>query len=132
MSFTYRDRAAGDRREIATLPGETFLKRFLLHVVPNGFMRVRHYGFLANCVKQQNLARCRQLLAVRPVSDEPTDPQTAEAWFQELTGIDLTRCPDCGGPLIRHELPRREPPRRHSIVRSPVRRSRSPPNQDTS
>lgn len=132
VSFTYRNRAAGDRRQTATLPGETFLKRFLLHVLPNGFMRVRHYGFLANCVKQQNLARCRELLAVRPVSDEPIDRQTAQEWFQELTGIDLTTCPDCGGRLIRSELPPRDQPRSCSIVRSPIRRSRSPPNQDTS
>ena len=102
VRFTYRDRSSGDRRKIASLPGEEFIRRFLLHVLPPGFMRIRHYGFLANRAKKTCLAQCRQQLGAP--APEPAVAKTVADWIRDLTGIDITRCPHCGAPLDREEL----------------------------
>jgi hypothetical protein len=129
VRFHYRDRRDGDRRKTATLPADEFIGRFLQHVLPDGFMRIRHYGFLANCVKQRDLARCRELLGARP----PAPPQagTVAEWIWLLAGLDVTRCPHCGGTLCRHELAplpqvHRWPPRERDFPNS------SAPSWDTS
>jgi hypothetical protein len=78
-----------------TLPAEAFLRRFLLHVLPPGFVRIRHYGLLANPVRRERIARCHQLLNTAP---DPTPAPTRESWEQlllRLTGEDVTRCPQC-------------------------------------
>ena len=49
-----------------TLPAEEFIRRFLIHVLPNGFHRIRYYGFLSNCHRAQKLARCRELIGMAP------------------------------------------------------------------
>lgn len=114
VRFAYRDRADGDRKKTAALSVETFIGRFLLHVLPPGFMRIRHYGFLANRAKQTCLAQCReQLHASAP---KPLEPKTVADWMLELTGVDVTRCPHCGAPLESEELaapgtPERRAPR---------------------
>lgn len=104
VCFHYRDRADGDKRKLASLPAHEFLHRFLCHVLPSGLQRIRHYGLLANRRKQDNLNRCRQLLKLAP-PEVPQKKTTAE-WLRLLLGIDITRCPQCGGPLQRSELPR--------------------------
>src|SRR2546426_1727359 len=107
VTFGYKDRADGDRRKHMTLPAEAFLRRFLLHVLPPGFVRIRHYGLLANAVRQERIALCRQLLGV---STEATPSLPREGWEQlllRLTGEDVTRCPHCGAGRLRttHEIP---------------------------
>jgi len=102
VRFTYRDRSDGDRRKIASLPGEEFIRRFLLHVLPPGFMRIRHYGFLANRAKKTCLAQCREQLGA--TAPEPAEAKTVADWIRDLTGTDITRCPHCGTPLDREEL----------------------------
>lgn len=99
VRYTYRDRRDGDRQKVDELPAEEFLHRFLQHVLPDGFFRIRHYGLLANCIKSQRLAECRRLLGVRVsgVAEEP--PQTAAQGLLVLLGIDITQCPRCGGRL---------------------------------
>jgi len=102
VTFAYRDRADGDRRKELTLPATSFLRRFLLHVLPKGFVRLRHFGLLANAVRKERIARCRALLGVH---EEPTaDPAPQESWqelLERLTGRDVTRCPRCGrGRLV--------------------------------
>ena len=116
VCFHYRDRADGDTRKIASLPADEFLHRFLCHVLPSGLQRIRHYGLLANCNKQDNLKRCRQLLTVAP--PEPPEKKTTAEWLLLLLGIDITRCPQCGGPLQCTELPRvpLHYPARHRVV----------------
>ena len=70
-------------------------------------MRIRHYGFLANRAKKSGLAQCREQLPV--AAPAPPKPKTAADWLFERTGVDVTRCPHCGGPLAAEErLP--EPP----------------------
>lgn len=104
VHFHYRDRADGDQRKIAKLPADEFLRRFLQHVLPKRFLRIRHYGLLANRHKQERLERCREYLG----ADTPTQPQkknTAE-WILLILGIDVSRCPQCGArTLERTELP---------------------------
>lgn len=108
--FHYRDRAAGDVRKLATLPADEFLRRFLCHVLPNGFQRIRHYGLLASRTKQDALSRCRELLG----KTEPTLPvkKTTAEWVLMLLGIDVNCCPNCGQKTL------------HSETLPPVRRNR--------
>jgi len=108
VRYRYRDRRDGDRLKTDVLPAEEFLRRFLQHVLPDHFLRIRHYGLLANRVKQKHLTRCRQLLAVRPPATADDQPSTAADWMRVLLGIDITRCPCCGAKLHREILP---PPR---------------------
>jgi hypothetical protein len=95
VRFTFRNRQQGDRLEVEQLEAHTFIKRFLLHVLPAGFMRIRHYGLLANRCKARPLSLCRQALGqVEP--EPPLEPQSVAQWMQSWTGIDITRCPSCG------------------------------------
>jgi hypothetical protein len=95
VTFNYRDRRDHDRVKQLTLPAAEFIRRFLLHVVPQGFCRIRHYGFLGSRHKEQRLARCRELLG-QPVEAIPELPRGSCALLLQLTGIDVTRCPCCG------------------------------------
>lgn len=105
IHFTFRNRKQGDRMEIAKLEAHTFIKRFLMHVLPSGFVRIRHCGLLANRCKASTLPLCRQALGqVDP--PRPSQPRSVAPWMQQWTGIDITRCPACGHqPLERHPLP---------------------------
>jgi hypothetical protein len=94
VTFRYRDRRDGDTVKLCTLTPDEFIRRFLLHVVPKGFKRIPHYGFLAGKAKARDLPRCRALLGVPPQLPKPTDRATQELLL-ELTGFDLTQCPHC-------------------------------------
>jgi len=104
VTFSYRDRRRGDEQRTATLGAHAFIARFLLHVLPGGFMRIRHYGFLASRCKTESLRRCRLLLG-QP-ADPPARPKlTVAQWLKRLLDIDVNRCPACGsGPLLRTKL----------------------------
>ena len=96
VTFLYKDRADGDRSKPLTLPAEAFLRRFLLHVLPRNFVRIRHYGLLANSVRRKRIALCRKLLHA---SEEVAPHAPRETWEELLlrvTGNDVTRCPQCG------------------------------------
>ena len=67
VSFHWRDYRHHGKRKLMTLPAQEFLRRFLLHILPLGFQRIRHYGFLGNRYRQAKLAHCRALLAVSTV-----------------------------------------------------------------
>lgn len=105
IRFTFRNRQQGDRIETAQLDAHTFIKRFLRHLLPLGFVRIRHYGLLANRCKAYTLPLCRQALGQVEPPPQP-EPKSVAQWMQEWTGIDITRCPACGHqPLERHPLP---------------------------
>lgn len=105
VRFTFRNRQHGDRMEIAQLDAHTFIERFLRHLLPSGFVRIRHYGLLANRCKANTLPLCRQALR-QGVPPPPPEPKSAAQWMRQWTGIDITRCPVCGyQPLERHPLP---------------------------
>lgn len=105
VTFSYRDRKNHNQRNVMRLQTEEFIRRFLLHVIPKGFMRVRHFGFLANNAKER-LSKCRQLLGLLPALPKPPQRSTHELMLA-LTGIDLTRCPRCrkGTLIFRAQLP---------------------------
>jgi len=94
VRFRWRDYADGDRVKIMTLAAEEFIRRFLLHVVPGGFVRIRHFGFLANRTRRAKLARCRALLA-QPPAPAASAIESVAALMRRLTGIDIDRCPVC-------------------------------------
>jgi hypothetical protein len=104
VTFLYKDRADGGRRKLLTLPAESFLRRFLLHVLPRSFVRIRHYGLLANSVRRERIARCRKLLPPCEEVVSPAAPETWEALLLRLTGNDVTRCPQCGKGHLRTTL----------------------------
>jgi hypothetical protein len=93
VTFSYRDRKDQNRKKTMPLDAHQFMRRFLLHVIPKGFVRVRHFGFLANRSKGL-LAKCRQLLDVDPALPKLPSKSVHELMLQ-LTGIDITRCPLC-------------------------------------
>jgi hypothetical protein len=105
IRFTFRNRQQGDRSEIAPLDAYTFIQRFLRHGRPAGFVRIRHYGLLANRCKAYTLPLCRQALGQVAPPPQP-EPKSVTEWMQQWTGIDITCCPACGHqPLDRHPLP---------------------------
>jgi hypothetical protein len=80
-----------------TLDTDEFIRRFLLHSLPDGFHRIRHYGFLANGHRQDKLALCRKLLAIGPPVEAPST--VPDHHRQQATG-PLHLCPCCGGVMI--------------------------------
>ena len=96
VAFTWKDYAV-DRavREMA-LPAEEFLRRFLLHVLPDHFVRIRSYGLLANRQREKNLALCRKLLPPGPPPVALRPDGDWRALLQRLTGHDPAVCPHCG------------------------------------
>ena len=123
VTFSYKDRRDGGVKKTKTLPGTEFTRRFLLHVVPRGFVRVRHFGLLANGVKVHRLAQARALLGT-PAPSQPSPPKR-EPWhdtYRRLVGKDPLLCPACGvGRLVVvADIPRSPlPPRTSSPSRSP-------------
>ena len=108
VTFRYKDyrRSTPDRQQVMTLSADEFIRRFLLHCLPRGFHRIRHYGLLASGTRKAHLERARQLLALAPPAadetpSEPPDPRPP--------------CPCCGGTMIiietieRRFLPRGPP-----------------------
>ena len=106
VTLSYRDRKDGDRKKTIPLVAHEFIRRFLLHVLPDGFMRVRHFGFLANRSKKQALAQCRRLLKIDPALPQ-SQKESAKDLLLRITGIDLNRCPSChnGTMIVVAELP---------------------------
>ena len=126
VTFRYRDRADGDRRKLCTLAATEFIGRFLCHVLPDRFMRIRHYGFLANGHRRVKLLTTRTLLGVRPPVEAATE--SLEQWLKETLGIDLDACPCCGGELVSVELPTVRP---QVQLARPYIRPRPPPTRAT-
>jgi Putative transposase/Transposase zinc-binding domain len=106
VTLSYRDRKDGDRKKTITLEAQEFICRFLLHVLPQGFMRIRHFGFLANRSKKQALGRCRKLFDLDPVLP-PSPFLSAKDLLLKIIGVDLSRCPSCreGTMIVVGDLP---------------------------
>lgn len=129
VTFRYRDYADGNRTKTMTVSGIEFLRRFLQHVLPRGFVRLRHYGLHASGNVGTKLAHAKRLLGALPVA-EPSPgeakapssgsaarPTANEPWWQALlrhTGVDVRACPRCTtGRFVRHPLSAQE------LARSP-------------
>jgi hypothetical protein len=96
VAFTWRDYARGRAQKIMRLDAHEFLRRFLLHVLPDGFQRIRHYGFLANGHRRAKLAAIRSVLAVSPPSIAKAVDDTSTT---EDPGELSVPCPCCGGTM---------------------------------
>ena len=100
VAFKWKDyRADGpERAKVMTLAIDEFIRRFLIHVLPTGFHRIRHYGLFANGSRAENIARARQLLDVPPTKkNEPPDAGSADAGEPQILAHP---CPCCGGRMI--------------------------------
>jgi len=117
VTFTWKNYRKDGRRETMTLDACEFIRRFLMHVLPRGFVRIRYYGLLANCHRSQKLQRCRELLNVpQPPCDSPEKQDWVELLIT-LTGQDPLQCPKCGrGRMVRV---RSMEPASHPCSRSP-------------
>src|SRR5208282_5659730 len=92
VTFRWRDSADHNRQKVMTLSRDEFLRRFFLHVLPKGFVRIRHFGFLANRSRAARVKLCRQLLA-----NAPLPPAAAQA---PQTDAAIWHCPHCGTVMI--------------------------------
>jgi hypothetical protein len=102
VRFRYKDYAAGNRRKVMPLQAQEFIRRYLLHVLPKGFMRIRHYGLNANRAKHHKLTLARAALNVPRFTPLPTAPETIEAFWLRVAQLDIHRCPHCAsGRLLR-------------------------------
>jgi hypothetical protein len=94
VTFRWKDYAHHNKQRLMTVTAEEFLRRFLLHVLPHGFVRIRFFGFLANRCRKSFLPLCQQLLMMVPHRGYPAtvqlDPSSPALW----------RCPRCGGPML--------------------------------
>ena len=78
-----------------TLEAGEFIRRFLIHVLPDGFHRIRYFGFLGNCHRARKLALCRELLGMAPAGPVAEPPADYRDRFEALTGQSLRMCPHC-------------------------------------
>ena len=106
VAFRWKDYRCRGKSKVMSLEAHEFIRRFLLHTLPDGFHRIRHYGFLANGRRAEKLALCRKLLDTPPL--EETAQHTDEAAPSRARG----RCPCCGGlMIILATVPRPQPKR---------------------
>lgn len=102
VSFRWKDYADKNRNKVMNLKGEEFIRRFLLHILPENFMKIRHYGILSNRSRKKKLKRCREIFKLR---QQPEPKLSWQELLLKLKGIDVTVCPSCGeGQMVRKEL----------------------------
>jgi len=106
ITFTYLDRADKNKKEIMRLPADKFISRFLMHVLPRGFCKIRHYGFLSTRIKQQCLAKISVNLKMKEQGSKPK--LTVKDVLSITKSIDPDLCPECkqGIMVCIQELPR--------------------------
>jgi hypothetical protein len=100
VTFSWKDYARGNQQRSMTLTTDEFIRRFLLHVLPRGFQRLRQFGFLANRRRREQLARFRQLL---PATQTDTNllPRDYQSLYETVTGESLQQCPACGAGTMK-------------------------------
>ena len=102
VRLRYKDYAHGNRRKVMSLEAQEFIRRYLLHVLPKGFMRIRHYGLNANRAKRHKLAHARAALDAPPPQCVRTAPETIEAFWRRVAHRDIHQCPNCRSAPMRH------------------------------
>jgi hypothetical protein len=94
VTFSYRDYKDESKVKLMQLQAMEFMRRFMMHVLPSGFQRIRYYGFLSNCNRKTKLRTCMRLTRT-PIKAKVK--LTAKALIQQITGVDISKCPSCGG-----------------------------------
>ncbi|MDX1522298.1 MAG: IS91 family transposase [Anaerolineae bacterium] len=95
VSFSYYDNLDQGQQKVLTLPVVEFIRRFLWHVLPTGFVRIRYYGLHHSSARPEILPRCRRLLGLTASLPEP-EPLILALWLESVIGVELHRCPFCG------------------------------------
>jgi hypothetical protein len=95
VCFRWKDYRDDNQQKTMTLPAEEFIRRFLIHVLPGGFHRIRYFGFLGNCHRARKLTLCRELLGMAPAGPVADPPADYRDRFEALTGQSLRECPHC-------------------------------------
>jgi hypothetical protein len=100
VHFRYRDSADGNKRKEMSLDAQEFMRRFLLHVLPQRFVRIRHYGFLGNRFRKAKIERLKNVLIPKKENESETKSSSSDKhdWkerLKKLTGVDITVCPEC-------------------------------------
>ena len=96
VSFRWRDYADGDKQKTMTVKAHEFIRRFLLHVLPHRYVRIRHFGLLSNRNRKDDIALCRKLLdSGKTVTKEKDSQETWQEQLLRICGIDVTTCPVC-------------------------------------
>jgi len=93
VSFKWRDYKDDNKHKVMTLSADEFIRRFLIHILPSGFMKIRHYGLMGNRNKTTTLKICKQLTHTPLLTKEKASTLQL---IKKLTGIDLSKCPNCG------------------------------------
>jgi hypothetical protein len=89
VTFRWRDYTRGNKQRLMTVSAEEFIRRFLVHVLPKGFVRIRHFGFMANYQRSSSLDLCRQRLGMAPVIRSTEIAPAISSWV----------CPKCGATM---------------------------------
>jgi predicted Zn-ribbon and HTH transcriptional regulator len=95
VTFSYKDRNDGNKTKFMTLKADEFIRRFLLHVLPQRFVKMRYFGFMFHRDKQKNIELIRKLVDAVTVFTEKVE-ETVQQIMLRLTGVDITLCPNCG------------------------------------
>jgi len=100
VGFHWKDYRDSGQQKTMTLSAEEFIRRFLIHVLPDGFQRIRYFGFLCNRFRQDKLVQCRQLLGMPALDPKPVEGDQASDYeydqlYEKLTGSSLRQCPIC-------------------------------------
>ncbi len=104
VTFSWKDYRNGHQQSLMTLQTDEFMRRFLLHVLPRGFQRIRQFGLLANRRRRQQLARCRELLGTAARATEPL-PSDYKSLYETVTGDSLKHCPSCRTGTMKFAAP---------------------------
>jgi len=95
VSFLWRDYADDNRKKTMTLKADEFIRRFLLHVLPARYVRIRHFGLLANRNRKDNIAVCRKIMGSKTITKENAKLETWQELLRRICGIDVNVCPVC-------------------------------------
>jgi len=125
VTYTWRDRAEDNIEKSETIPTALFTRRFLAHILPDGFHKIRYFGWMAAAHRKEILAAIRKAIHAEP-PPEPAKESLAERVLRR-TGVDITLCPHCGkGHLQRTDRPIRACSAMRSIAGRPLSRGQSP------
>jgi hypothetical protein len=97
VAFSWRDYKDSSKRKLLTVSADEFIRRFLIHILPSGFMKIRHYGLLGNRNKNTKLKICKQLTNTSILLKEKTSTLQL---IQKITGRDISKCPHCGSDKL--------------------------------
>lgn len=100
VTFRYRDRSDKGRLRSLSLRAEEFIRRFLLHILPDRFVKIRYYGIMSNRHRKKKLQICRRLLEAADADVPADDPEAWQDLLFRVTGVDVRICPNCGGRLV--------------------------------